>query len=330
MAGNLQPGGELDLHRFSDCHNKNVLLSEGGRIAARGRDHNNALVYSASCLIQDELFEVAIHSMQLHFAGTLCFGVTAIAPNSGLTTFPMDGCYLTGNELRWKGQSIQQFAPSLNWLRTGDRVGLMQTSDGIVKFYVNGEEIYVNTQNIFGCLYAFAELRGSCSALSVTSRRIPLSPVTSVRMQDSLELLADQELEIPLQLLDDAYPNFLFHDIHGRNVELSAEKSVARRVASYNQGIVFVQPAITGNATIEVVVEQIDPRWQSSLMVGFVWGSPERFNLPVTALGFKAACYVVANDYISINGRKVCNFIGGFQIFYDYFVDTFKLWGKIK
>lgn len=307
-----------------------MSLSDGGRIAARGRDNNNALVYSASCLIQDELFEVVIHTMQLHFAGTLCFGVTSIAPNSGLTTFPMDGCYITGNEVRWKGQSIQQFAPSLNWLRPGDRVGLMQTSDGVIKFYVNGEEIFINTQNMFGCLYAFAELRGSCSALSVTSRKIPLSPVTSVRMQDSLELLADQEMEIASQLLDDVYPNFLFHDVHGRNIELSAEKSVARRMASYNQGIVFVQPAITANAMVEVVVEQIDTRWQSSLMVGFVWGSPERFNLPVTALGFKAACYVVANDYISINGRKVCYFLRFVSIFDGYFVDTFKLWGEIE
>lgn len=124
-------------------------------------------------------------------------------------------------------------------------------------------------------------------------------------MQDSLELLAEQELEIPMQLLDDALPNFLFHDIHGRNIELSAEKTVARRVASYNQGIVLVHPAAVVNAKMEVVVEQIDTRWQSSLMVGFVWGSPERLNLPVTALGFKGNSYVIANDYISINGRKV-------------------------
>lgn len=301
----FQPGCELDLHKFSDCHTKNISLSESGRTAFRGRDHNNSLVCSASCLIQDELFEVAIHSMQLHFAGTLCIGVTTATPNSCLTAFPADACYIIGNELRWKGQCIQQFAPSLNWLRVGDRVGLMQTSDGFIKFYVNGEEIFTNTPNLFGCLYAFAELRGSCSGLSVTSRKIPLSPVTSVRMQDSLELLADQELEILPQMLDDGFSNFLFHDIHGRNIELNAEKIVARRVASYNQGIVFVQPAVTINAMVEVVVEEIDPRWQSSLIVGFVWGAPERLNLPVTGLGFKGQSYVVANDYVSVNGRKV-------------------------
>lgn len=190
-------------------------------------------------------------------------------------------------------------------MRCGDRIGVIQTSDGVIKFFINGEEIFVNTPNLFGCLHVFVELRGNCSGVSVTSRKMPLSPITSVRMQDSLELLAEQELEIPTQLLDDTSPIFLFHDIHGRNIELSAEKTVAKRVTSYNQGIVLVQPAAGVNVKIEVVVEQIDTRWQSSLMVGFVWGSPERLNLPVTALGFRGNSYVIANDYISINGRKV-------------------------
>lgn len=226
---------------------------------------------------------------------------------------------LLGNELKWKGQSIQQFTPSLNWLRCGDRVGVIQTSDGIIKLFINGEEIFVNTPNLFGCLYVFVELRGNCSGISVTSRKIPLSPITSVRMQDSLELLAEQELEIPLQLADDVIPNFFFHDIHGRNIELSAEKTVARRVASYNQGIVLVQPAAAVGVNIEVVIEQIDARWQSSLMVGFVWGSPERLNLPVTALGFRGNSYVIANDYVSINGRKVETCVGNLLGFEDVF-----------
>lgn len=94
ITGN--PQSEVDLHRFSDCHSKNVSLSEGGRVAIRGRDHNSAIVYSATCLVQDELFEVTIHSMQLHLAGTVCFGVTAAKPNSNSTAIPVDACYITG------------------------------------------------------------------------------------------------------------------------------------------------------------------------------------------------------------------------------------------
>lgn len=86
----------MDLHKFSEFHNKNVTLREDGRTAVRGRDHNNAIVYSASCLVQDEYFEIAIQSMQLHFGGTLCFGITTVPPGSSLTAFPVDACYITG------------------------------------------------------------------------------------------------------------------------------------------------------------------------------------------------------------------------------------------
>lgn len=90
-------------------------------------------------------------------------------------------------------------------------------------------------------------------------------------------------------------------------MEILSEKTVARRVASYNQGIVLVQPPLQPGMNVQIVVEQVDMRWQSSLMVGVVLVPPERLNLPVTALGFRNPSYVVANDYISIGGRKVSN-----------------------
>lgn len=53
------------------------------------------------------------------------------------------------------------------------------------------------------------------------------------------------------------------------------------------------------------MVEKIEDRWNSSLIVGVTVGSPERQNLPMNALIMKAPCCVVANDWISINGVKV-------------------------
>lgn len=146
----------------------------------------------------------------------------------------------------------------------------------------------------------------------MTSRKTPLSPVVSFPMQDSLELLLEQE---PNEILPHDHPpggggvpkgeGFVFHDNHGRNVEILGDRTVARRVASYNQGVVLVQPPLQPGRMVEVVVEQVDTRWQSSLMVGVVLVPPERLSLPVTALGFKSPSYVVANDYVSIGGRKV-------------------------
>lgn len=96
-----------------------------------------------------------------------------------------------------------------------------------------------------------------------------------------------------------------FHENHGRNIDLQAERTVARRVASYNQGLVLVTPAMKANKAVQVTIEQLDAHWQSSIIVGVVAGPLDRLSLPVNALALKGTCCVVANDWISINGVKV-------------------------
>lgn len=293
-----------------------MSLTEGGRIAVRYNEVQSAIGFSANPLIADEIFEVCLLALAPHLAGTLCIGVTSVLPNNTLNTLPADCCYITGNELHFEKKIIQHFAPSLNWLRVGDRVGLLRTQESGLKAFINGEELLLNFPTLTDTLYVIIDLRGSCCSLSVTSRKAICSPMTSVRLQDSLEIVLEQEpisLEAPIaseELVSIQEPctssaQYEIHDNHGRNIEVFDDKIAARRVASYNQGIVIVQPAMQLNNMIRVKVEQLDMRWQSSLIVGVICGSPDRINLPVTALSIKSPCCIVANDYVSINGNKV-------------------------
>lgn len=100
-----------------------------------------------------------------------------------------------------------------------------------------------------GTLYAVVDLRGNCSAVSVTSRRQVASPVSSLRMQDSLEMVIGPDK-------DSEEVGYLWHENHGRNVELSADRMTAKRVASYNQGIVVAQPALGVNTLLQVSKEE--------------------------------------------------------------------------
>lgn len=203
----------------------------------------------------------------------------------------------------------------MNWLRVGDRVGLLRTHDGGLKVFVNGEELSLNFPALTDILYVVVDLRGSCSSLLVTSRRTIPSPLTSVRLQDSLEIALDQDplsMEAPIaseELVSIqetcSIVKYEIHENHGRNIEVFDDKTSARRVASYNQGIVIIQPAMELNNLVQVLVLQMDTHWQSSLIVGVVCGAPDRINLPVTALSLKGPCCIIANDWISVNGNKV-------------------------
>ncbi|XP_045470918.1 neuralized-like protein 4 [Harmonia axyridis] len=304
----LQQPVETDLHHFSDCHSKNVALGDNNRLATRTKDCCNCIVFSATPLVQDELYEVSIVNLLPHFAGTLCVGVTSVPP-AAITNFPKDCCYITGNELRYKNKLIQLFSPSLNWLNIGDHIGLLKTQDNI-RIFLNGEEIYLQMPQLTDPLYVIFNLRGSCSALGVISHKIPAA-LNSSKPQNGIELKLDQiptvsdaeEInEDPVDLKTDV--SYEFHDNHGRNIEISNGKTTAKRVASYNQGMVIVQPSLEYNSIVKIVIEQIDTKWQSSLIVGLASGPPEKINLLSNALCLKTPCCIVSNDWIFINGTK--------------------------
>ncbi|XP_018574763.1 neuralized-like protein 4 isoform X2 [Anoplophora glabripennis] len=306
----VQPAVEADLHRFSEFHGKGVVLNECGRLASKCKDFSSCIIFSATPLCQDEMFEVALMTLWKHMAGTFSVGVTTSLP-SVCNSIPSDSYYLTGNELRHKNKIVQFFTPSLNWLNCEDRIGLLKTHEGNIKVFINGEELSINFPPLADSVYAIFDLRGSCCEIAVTSHKAPLSPLNSIRLQDSLELVLDQE-QAP-ELVDckdginevkDCSVTYEFHDNHGRNIELISNKTVAHRVASYNQGIVLIQQSLDCNSVVQVVIEQLETHWQSSLIVGLTVGPLDRLNLPVNALSMKAPSCIVAEDWISINGVK--------------------------
>ncbi|CAG9771302.1 unnamed protein product [Ceutorhynchus assimilis] len=320
QAANILLPNELDLHRFSEHHGKGILLSENGRVACRSKDYNSSIVYSSTPLTKDEIFEVSLMGLWKHMAGTLSVGITETMPSSS-NSMPNDCCYITGNELRRKNQLLQLFTPSLNWLNSGDRIGILLTQDSLLKIFFNGEELALQFPTITNNIWAVFDLKGQCYELSVTSHKAPpLSPLNSARvrlqdcyarMQDSLEIILDHE-QAPLELdecneltsSEAQLKQYEFHENHGRNIELQCDKTIARRVASYNQGVVVVTPALEANKPIQVKIEQLDTRWQSSIVVGVVAGPLERLSFPVTALAIKGSSCVIANDWILINGIK--------------------------
>ncbi|KAF5281234.1 hypothetical protein FQA39_LY05120 [Lamprigera yunnana] len=309
----VQPIVEADLHRFHEYHGRGLTLSEGGRVAVRGRELRNCIAFSGTMLVPNELFEFTILSLASHFCGSLCIGITTLKPTTSVTSLPSDCCYITGNELRLRNKILHHFTPNLNWLRIGDRIGLVKKQDGTVKILINNEELHIHLHNSGDNIFAVLELHGSCTAVAVTSRKISASALTTTGLQDSLEMaLEDDRIKVDLsnelQKADSTKPasivQYEFHENHGRNIELIAERSIARRVASYNQGLVIVQPALQPGQMVKVLLEQLDMKWSSSLMVGVIFGAPERFTLPVSGLAIKNCCCIIANDWISINGIK--------------------------
>ncbi|XP_046742176.1 neuralized-like protein 4 [Diprion similis] len=255
----------------------------------------------------------------------------------GMTSIPEDSWYLIGNQVRHKGYVLSSnYCPSLDWLRVDDKIGVKRTHEGNLKFYINGEDMGVAATNIPEAVYVVMELFGSTLGICATSSKqqnIVISPNASLRLQDSLELLLDPMPPImrndagmdtsidvsegkllnemvltPTQPITtstgDPNWNYEFHENRGRNIELE-KKTTARRVASYNQGVVMSHRPLVKGKPFQVKVEKLNDRWVSGMLCGVTCISPDKVSFPLTALGFKKHSWIMCGDWISHNGVKV-------------------------
>ncbi|CAD6237103.1 GSCOCG00002142001-RA-CDS, partial [Cotesia congregata] len=349
----IQPQAPMEItHKFHESVGLNIQLNTDRVIAARCREYNNAVLLSESGLENNELFEIAIQEVAYEWSGSLKIGVvenpngnwlTSMDLVPGMTSIPVDAWYLTGNEVRYKGNVLSSnYCPSLDWLRVGDKLGVKRSHEGNLKFYINGEDMGVAAVNVPEMVWVVVELFGSTVAVSITSskQQLPaISPNASLRLQDSLELLLDpmpltmrndggmdtsidaSEAKLQEIILTPTQPIitstgetvdwcYEFHENHGRNVELEGQ-TVARRVASYNQGVVMTNRPLIKGKIFQVEIEKVNDRWVSGILCGVTCISPEKASFPLTALGFKKYSWIICSDWMSHNGTKVKTRYGG-------------------
>ncbi|KZC09170.1 Neuralized-like protein 4 [Dufourea novaeangliae] len=252
-------------------------------------------------------------------------------------SIPVDAWYLAGNEVRHNGYVLcMNYCPSLEWLRVGDKIGMKRTHESNLKFYINGEDMGVAASSIPESVYAVIELFGATVAVNTTSSKqqnAAVSPNASWRLQDSLELLLDPMPPVlrndagmdtsvdvsegklaneatltptqpAVQATDEIDWNYEFHENHGRNIQLET-KTNARRVASYNQGVVMSSRPLIKYKPFCVKIDKTNDRWVGSLFCGVTCISPEKANFPLTALGFKKHSWIICSDWVSHNGIRV-------------------------
>lgn len=178
------------------------MLTEGNRLATRGRDLQQCLIFSAYPLTAREFFEVALITVSPQYAGSIKIGVTTFVPSElpgsappNIASIPGDCWYISGSELRGRNKVLHHnFCPSLDWLRCGDRIGLKRTNEGGLRILINSEDMGVAVNNLPETVSVVIELFGTCTSVRVTSVRQvqQISPtVPNVRMQDSMDLILE-------------------------------------------------------------------------------------------------------------------------------------------
>ncbi|XP_071449160.1 neuralized-like protein 4 [Hetaerina americana] len=405
-------------HRFSSCHGKNIVLRDENTTATRVRSFNNGLVFSATPLEPEELFEIQIKEVASQWSGSLQIGVVTFVPysNSSEPVVPnnlpasigglsAETWYIQGSEVKHNGSTLHyNFCPDLDWVAPGDRVGLKCCADKSLRFFLNSEDLGVAATNINKPIYAVIDLYGSTESVSITSSVRPhhthhphhmlphplgvhngivrqhpvpgalqgihqqggpvshssfpfasvspstlpsgrdddedeeeeavavppdpttipgpapqpgiddLSPATTASTSSSLRIHEDPCSPVgangligagPASSKPSVLPPSEFHEKHGRNIQLGEGKRSAKRIASYNQGVLVSGRPLPRGHIFQVRIDKLNSRWTSSLLCGITCLSPDRIKFPLNALGFKRNSWIVCEDSVFQNGSKV-------------------------
>ena len=303
-----------DKLRFHPRCGLHAAVINGGSTGHRPNaesDFNHGVILTHRTLMPDELFEVILDRVVLKWAGSIEIGVTTQRPEeldfpATMTNLRSGTWIMSGNGVMHNGLTVlDEYGTSLDRLGTGDRIGVVRRSNGVLHFFVNGEDQGPSVGHIPENVYGVIDLYGQAAQVSIVTQ-CSSTPLTDSSSYPSYLYPAPSHLLAPLvsptSLADSTYalpssssvssaPSTLihtdlrFHHLHGRNTTLLNNGLTASRpnaLSEFNDSICITSRPLKPGEVFEVVIEKLIERWSGSLELGVTSIHPENLDFPST------------------------------------------------
>ncbi|XP_068700240.1 neuralized-like protein 4 isoform X2 [Montipora foliosa] len=305
---------------FHSCCGKNIRLANKNMTAVRSHGFSHALVFSAKSLEDDEIFEIIIDKVTGNeWSGSLAVGITTntiplpTVPSSVLEL--RDGMWLMTGSCIMKDAVIvkENYGHCLDRLQPKTKIGVQRQRDGTFHVFVNGEDQGVAAMDIPQNVYAVVDVYGMTEVVSIssTSTEGPYSSVGTLVNGESRPSISQvsevkEEGDEDLRESTTNLQKFLFHKNCGQFIALDSNRTTARRVDSYNHGVVLSEKPLPDNHLFQVCIRKLNSRWTGSVMIGVTAQDPDSLtSLPSTANSIKISPWIVVNNAVYVNGNKV-------------------------
>nr|XP_058972129.1 neuralized-like protein 4 [Pocillopora verrucosa] len=305
---------------FHSCCGRNIRLVNNKMTAYRCSGFNQGLVFSAKPLEEDEIFEIVIDKVTGNdWSGSLTVGITT--KTIPLVTVPAsaldlrDGTWLMTGSCVMKDSAIvkENYGHSLDRLQAETRIGMQRRRDGTFHVFVNGEDQGVAAVDVPQIVHAVVDVYGMAQLISISSpttvdRALPASELVDGEPQSSVspDIETSDQVEEDTREAIKIFKKFLFHKNCGQFISLDSNRTTARRVDSYNHGVVLSETPLPDNHLFQVCIRKLNSRWTGSVMIGVTAQDPDSLtSLPSTANSIKICPWIVVNNAVYVNGNKV-------------------------
>ncbi|XP_033095414.1 neuralized-like protein 4 [Anneissia japonica] len=306
-------------HYFHECCGKNIILKNLGSTACRQKGCYDAILFSSKPLKVGETFEVEVEKLDKKWSGCLVIGLTSFVPETppshALPNYAVDiksraTWLLQGSDVKRNGVVVKEnYTGSVVRLEVGSTIGVQRQADNSMHIIINGEDAGAAATNIpKEDVYAIIDLCGSVDSVrAVSNEPDVVGIIRAPSISSCSDVSSDKDDE---SVTSQVYYTEEFHQNHGKNISLSCANMTARRTASYNQGIAISRHMLARQQKFEVKLERLSSRWTSSIQIGVIGQSPEKFIFPVSATSIKKSAWIISGDSLFHNTIKVHDQIG--------------------
>lgn len=275
-------------------HGDNIRLSRDGAMAKRYESFNKGVTFSNRPVKINERVYVKISEISSSWSGVIRFGFTYNDPETLRNSLPKYACPdLTNKPGFWAKALNERYCERDNILF------YYVTSAGVVYFGINGEQkgVFFEIPPPRGPLWSLIDVYGNCSGIELLDSRVCMYQQRATSCQ-SMPSSISQDIEIErimpsMQSLtvNDDRPSLsrsrsstslrpsvqpvAFHRMRGRNVMLSADRTVATRYDNeFCHGYVFTARPIRIGEKLIVQVLRTEPAYAGSLALGLTSCDP--------------------------------------------------------
>ncbi|KAG5674642.1 hypothetical protein PVAND_004596 [Polypedilum vanderplanki] len=288
--------------QFHSVHGDNIRISRDGKVARRYESFCKGITFSARPVKVNERVCVRFVEISNNWSGVIRFGFTCMDPANLEGTLPKYACPDLTNRPGFWGKALNE-----RYNQRGNVLFYYVTSSGEVHYGINGEEkgLFITDVDTRGPLWSMIDIYGNstaceyidsrtynCSNEQPIIRRQLTAPLPAIPPSNEIYDINERIQSVSIdsvnrrqtihsnhnlmnQTVISGYQAMQFHQLTGRNVVLSHERTLASRVENdFCQGYVFTQRPIKYGEQLIIQILKNELTYGGSLCIGLTSCNP--------------------------------------------------------
>ncbi|CAL1291157.1 unnamed protein product [Larinioides sclopetarius] len=293
---------------FHQVHGENIKLLKNGAAACRSEGFCKGIAFSNRPVLVGEPIYIKFLEISTNWSGALRIGFTMNDPMTMKSKLPRYACPdLTSIQGNWAKAIAERMA------KKDSKLYYYVDNNGDVHYGLNGVEhgVFFGGVNISNKLWAVLDIYGNTVAVEFVNPH-SMNPECAVEASQNMCLLPKNKDVMSASALNFQINRCLsFHCVHGKNVSLKANRTVASRKYGFNSlAYVFTECSLKLEEKIYIKISRTNPKVNGNLLYGITSCNPSTLNphdLPENAddLLDRPEYWIVRNDTNSYEAGDV-------------------------